>query len=148
LTYDAVAFHAYLEVLIASNTVSASGGPKQHQSPWLLTEAANTIFTLAKRRCFVSTPKQNKIVSEDQDEHAWEALDEIQGTAAGSGSKAAKRRTWLPDGMDPVLEELPKWTLLAAILHEIEEEQMRQESLSNPREPHTQLTSFLTDGVG
>ena len=35
--------------------------------------------------------------------------------------------------MDPVLEELPKWNLLADVLKEIEEEMMRQESLSGFR---------------
>lgn len=31
--------------------------------------------------------------------------------------------------MDPTLEELPKWDLLAEVLKEIEEEMIRQESL-------------------
>jgi DNA excision repair protein ERCC-4 len=52
LTYDALAFHAYLETLIAANSVSVSGGPKVNHSPWMLTDAANIIFKEAKRRCY------------------------------------------------------------------------------------------------
>lgn len=35
--------------------------------------------------------------------------------------------------MDPVLEELPKWSLLGSILDEIEDEIMRQEALTGLR---------------
>jgi DNA excision repair protein ERCC-4 len=46
-----------------------------------------------------------------------------------------KKKSWVPDNMSPVLEELPKWDLLADVLQEIEEELMRQEALST-RESH------------
>ena len=49
-----------------------------------------------------------------------------------TGHKKAKRKPWVPDGMEPVLEELPKWSLLADVLQEIEEEMLRQESLGKP----------------
>ena len=49
------------------------------------------------------------------------------------GKGKEKRKSWIPDDMDPVLEELPKWSLLADVLKEIEEEMMRQESLSGFR---------------
>lgn len=76
------------------------------------------------------------------DEDAWDALDEIEGRRGTTfdgrqdkdkGKELAKRPSWLPDGMDPVLEELPKWSLLADVLKEIEEEMMRQESLGQSR---------------
>ncbi|KIK34919.1 hypothetical protein CY34DRAFT_17380 [Suillus luteus UH-Slu-Lm8-n1] len=41
-----------------------------------------------------------------------------------------KKKPWVPDNMSPVLEELPKWDLLADVLQEIEEELMRQEAVS------------------
>ena len=63
------------------------------------------------------------------DEDAWDALDEVEGR--GKRSSVMTSKSWLPDGMDPILEELPKWDLLADVLHEIEEEIMRQESLSS-----------------
>jgi hypothetical protein len=72
--------------------------------------------------------------AEEQEEYAWEALDEMEGQGYGevARSEQSKRKPWLPDGMIPVLEELPKWSLLASVLQEIEEELMRQESLGNP----------------
>ena len=71
------------------------------------------------------------------DEDAWDALDE----ATGSTQRTAKPRTttetagrtrpkWMPDNIQPVLEELPKWSLLAETLKEIEDEIMRDESMS------------------
>jgi hypothetical protein len=140
LTYDALKFHSYLETIIASNSTTASGGVRQHQSQWLFTDAANTIFQIAKRRCYtISSPAKQvpppviDLVDIDDDE--WAALDEA-GNEVGvkEVDEATERRpVWLPEGMDPVLEELPKWTLLADVLQEIEEEIMRQESLGTSR---------------
>ena len=39
----------------------------------------------------------------------------------GKGREKDCEPTWVPDGMNPVLEELPKWKLLSAIILEIEE---------------------------
>jgi DNA excision repair protein ERCC-4 len=77
-----------------------------------------------------SKSKSKPIVIEDENEDDWEALDEIDGRIGVKTAKTAKtEKSWIPEGMDPVLEELPKWSLLADILQEIEEEMMRQESL-------------------
>ncbi|KIK33817.1 hypothetical protein CY34DRAFT_813357, partial [Suillus luteus UH-Slu-Lm8-n1] len=140
LSYDALAFHAYLETLVASNTTTVTGAAKQHQSPWMLTDAANVIFSTAKRRCYILTaPKPTASVPERQvidvdDEDAWAALDEVHGITASksrdNGKEKEKKQPWVPDNMSPVLEELPKWDLLADILQEIEEELMRQEAVS------------------
>ncbi|KAG6333461.1 hypothetical protein ID866_5631 [Astraeus odoratus] len=139
LTYDALAFHAYLETLIASNTTTSSGGARQNQSPWMLTDAANVIFQTAKRRCYTlskkSADKPDNDAFDDQD--AWDALDEVEGRLPQSTAKPGKQ--WIPDGMDPVLEELPKWETLADVLQEIEEETLRQESLSNIKGSNTVL---------
>jgi DNA excision repair protein ERCC-4 len=151
LSYDALAFHAYLETLVASNTTTATGAAKQHQSPWMLTDAANVIFSTAKRRCYILTaPKPTVSVPERQvidvdDEDAWAALDEVHGITASksrdNGNEKEKQKPWVPDNMSPVLEELPKWDLLADVLQEIEEELMRQEAVST-RESHL-LNNFL-----
>ncbi|KAG1841602.1 hypothetical protein C8R48DRAFT_738799 [Suillus tomentosus] len=140
LSYDALAFHAYLETLVASNTTTVTGAAKQHQSPWMLTDAANIIFSTAKRRCYVLTaPKPTSSVLESQvidvdDEDAWAALDEAHGltrsNSGDNGKKKEEKKPWVPDNMSPVLEELPKWDLLADVLQEIEEELMRQEAVS------------------
>lgn len=50
----------------------------------------------------------------------------------GKGNQKEQKLNWLPEGMDPVLEELPKWNLLSEILQEAEEEMIRQESLRKP----------------
>ncbi|KAI0056711.1 hypothetical protein BV25DRAFT_1976751 [Artomyces pyxidatus] len=141
LTYDALAFHAYLETIITSNSTSASGNARQNHSPWLLTDAAHIIFQVAKSRCYTLDPSSSsrpapapQEVLDIDDEDAWEALAEAEGRHINKKGKeketAKKRPAWLPHGMEPVLEELPKWGLLAEILKEIEEEMMRQESLA------------------
>ncbi|KAF8841402.1 hypothetical protein BDN67DRAFT_928573, partial [Paxillus ammoniavirescens] len=133
LTYDALAFHEYLETLVASNTTTATGAARQNQSPWMLTDAANIIFQAAQRRCYTLSRKAadrpSAVIDLVDEEDAWEALDDMEGHIKRPAAKAPK--PWIPDGMDPVLEELPKWDLLADVLQEIEGEIMRQESLSS-----------------
>ncbi|CAA7266441.1 unnamed protein product [Cyclocybe aegerita] len=136
LTYDALQFHAYLETLIAADNVGSNGGAKQHHSPWMLTDAANMIFEAAKRRCYLitSTSKAPKpVIDLTEDEDAWAALDEAEGLTKipdqGKRKEKDGRPSWLPDGLEPILEELPKWNLLSEILLEAEGEMIRQESL-------------------
>jgi DNA excision repair protein ERCC-4 len=133
LTYDAFQFHAYLETLIATNTVTVMG-VKQNRSPWMISDAAHIIFEVAKRRCYTITstakfvgglPPQNA----DDDDDDWNTMDEIAGQVADSTEKRPK---WLPDGIDPVLEELPKWSLLSEILEEVESEILKMESVRKP----------------
>jgi DNA excision repair protein ERCC-4 len=146
LNYDPLAFHAYLETIIASNAQSAAGNPRQNQSPWLLTDAAHIIFETAKKRCYVLREAREKatlvstnVIEISDDEDAWEALEEAEGLIRRAPDTANRtkdqikghsRPAWLPKNMEPVLEELPKWHLLSETLKEIEEEIMRQDSLS------------------
>lgn len=135
LTYDPLQFHAYLETLIASNTVTVAGAVKQHQSPWMLTDAANIIFQSAQRRCYtISTAvKPKRVIDLTEDDDAWEALAEAEGvTNKGKAKETDTRPGWLPEGFDPVLEELPKWNLLSEIILEVEGEIIRQDSLKKP----------------
>ncbi|KAF9482914.1 hypothetical protein BDN70DRAFT_964606 [Pholiota conissans] len=139
LTYDPLQFHSYLETLIAANTITPSGGTKQHQSPWMLTDAANIIFQTAQRRCYTitATTKKNPVIDLTEDDDAWEALDEAEGNVGPSRDKGKAKETeskpgWLTEGIDPVLEELPKWNLLHEILLEAEGEMIRQESIKKP----------------
>ena len=50
------------------------------------------------------------------------AAPTTNGTANGSAQRPKRNNKdwWLPDGVAPVLEEQPKWTLLAETLDEIE----------------------------
>lgn len=90
LTYDAVSFNKYLDTILAAHQ-PPPGSNRQNQSPWLFLDAANTIFVTAKRRVY--TGKANEVSGASED---------------------------LPDSLRPVLEEQPKWTVLAEILDEIE----------------------------
>ncbi|KIM47303.1 hypothetical protein M413DRAFT_440752 [Hebeloma cylindrosporum] len=137
LTYDPLQFHAYLETLIAANTITPTGGTKQHQSPWMLTDAANIIFQSAQRRCFTisSASKKPAVIDLTEDDDAWAALDEAEGiTRVDKGKRKETDLTpsWLPDGLEPVLEELPKWHLLSETLREAEGEIIHQESMKKP----------------
>src|ERR1700761_11843 len=94
LTYDAVSFNKYLDTVLA-NAQAPEGKRKENPSPWLLLDAADTMFDTAKRRVYTG-----KIV-------------DARMTANGSSSPP-------PDALHAVLEELPKWEMLASILEEIE----------------------------
>ena len=110
---------------------------------------AHIIFQSAKRRCYTGAVNKrdkdkDKGTENDMsrhgmgdigDEEAWAVLDEMEGLAPANNNKGKekstevpKRKKWLPDGIEPVLEELPKWSLLADVLQEIEEEMIRLES--------------------
>lgn len=141
--------------MIEVNTVTVTGGVKQHQSPWMLTDAANIIFQTAQRRCYVitSTSKpKSSVIDLTEDEEAWAALDEAElGTTAnasgrGKEKETTKRPKWLPDGLEPVLEELPKWNLLSEVILEAEGEMIRQESTKKPNSSrkHALLHRFLS----
>ena len=92
LTYDAVSFNKYLDTILAAHQ-PPPGSNRQNQSPWLFLDAANTIFETAKRRVYTGR-----------------TLDGDVPDASGA----------LPDSLRPVLEEQPKWALLAEILEEID----------------------------
>ncbi|MCJ1283131.1 hypothetical protein MMC26_002458 [Xylographa opegraphella] len=92
LTYDAVSFNKYLDTILAAHQ-PPPGSTRQNQSPWLFLDAANTIFETAKRRVY---------------------------TGQADDAEAPGANTTLPDSLRPVLEEQPKWALLAEVLQEIE----------------------------
>jgi DNA excision repair protein ERCC-4 len=124
LSYDSVTYNSYLETIIASNS-TVQGAAKQNQSPWLYLDAANTLFQSAKKRAYITAPKTNQQTvgqsSEDNDED-WQALREAESDANGYPIIRKKQRNKWPEGVTPVLEELPKWKLLGEVLEEIETE--------------------------
>jgi DNA excision repair protein ERCC-4 len=87
-----VTFYQHLETILATHT-PPPGVTRQSQSPWLFLDAAHTIFSLAKRRVYVG---------------------KTEGKPNAPGG--------IPAGLEPVLEELPKWSLLIEVLEEIEKE--------------------------
>ena len=92
LTYDAVSFNKYLDTILAASS-PPPGSTRWNQSPWLFLDAAHVIFNTAKRRVYTG-----KITDTD----------------------GAKSINGVPDSLRAVLEEQPKWALLAEILDEIE----------------------------
>lgn len=92
LSYDAVSFNQHLDTVLAASS-PPPGSNRQNQSPWLFLDAAHAIFDTAKRRVYTGK------------------------LSDGQGLQTAQS---IPDTLQPVLEELPKWALLAEILDEIE----------------------------
>jgi DNA excision repair protein ERCC-4 len=91
LSYDSVSLLKYLDTVLATHS-PPPGSTRQDQSPWLFSDAASTIFQAARNRVY-------KGATEDK-----------------NGLPTSK----LPDSLNPILEEQPKWTVLAEILQEIE----------------------------
>ena len=87
LTYDAVSFNRHLDTILAAHSPPA-GSTRQTQSPWLFLDAAQTIFSTAKRRVYT-------------------------GDSAKAGADDV-------ESLRPVLEEQPKWAILAEVLEEID----------------------------
>jgi DNA excision repair protein ERCC-4 len=110
LTYDAVSFNKYLDTVLAASQ-PPPGSTKQNQSPWLFLDAADTIFTTAKRRVY---------------------------TGKMSVADLANNPDAVPESLEPVLEEFPKWAQLADILQEIE-----QDAYFNPAPQDTSNGSIL-----
>ena len=92
LSYDAVSFNKYLDTILAAHQ-PPPGSNRQNQSPWLFLDAANTMFRSAKRR--------------------------VYSGKVGELEKPGASETF-SDSLRPVLEEQPKWAVLAEVLEEIE----------------------------
>ena len=91
LSYDSVSLIKYLDTILAAHS-PPPGTTRQNQSPWLFLDAANTIFQRARQRVYKGKVDESGILPTSN----------------------------LPDSLSPVLEEQPKWSLLAEILEEIE----------------------------
>lgn len=104
---------------------------RQNQSPWLFMDAANVIFSEAKARVFIGDVKKkgssalpaatnvpaNDVIDQDEEDAAF-------GPGVRNGKASSnndQRPRWLPPGIEPTLEELPKWHLLREVLDEIEQ---------------------------
>jgi DNA excision repair protein ERCC-4 len=171
LSFDCVSFNRFLETILSSQNTTPSGMQKENRSPWLFTAAADTIFTVARKRVYeqqqvvsssaqIGTEKGNG-ASHNLEEEPPEDLSEEDFHAAQGGptedeeamlremdesvfqlesstttvensksrvkieeaprAKQKPRVRFLPPGVEPVLEEQPKWQLLAELLDEIEE---------------------------
>lgn len=106
----------------------------------MVSDAAAIIFASAKKRCYIMQPRVNKNTQKEvldltEDDDAWAALDETEGSGGSNTNAQTTKKPedldfkpkWLPDGMEPVLEELPKWYLVQEILVEIEGETIKHQ---------------------
>lgn len=91
LTYDSVSLLKYLDTILAAHSAPA-GSTRQNFSPWLFLDAAHILFQSAKSRVY---------------------RGKLDGRELSSS-------TGLPDKLEAVLEEQPKWQVLAEVLDEIE----------------------------
>ncbi|KAI9838898.1 MAG: hypothetical protein M1819_004106 [Sarea resinae] len=91
LTYDAVSFARFLDTILAAHS-PPPGSTRQNQSPWLFLDAAHTIFENARRRVYAGKATENDSATSES----------------------------MIDSLRPVLEEQPKWGILAEVLEEIE----------------------------
>ena len=94
LTYDAVSFVKYLDTILAAHS-PPPGSTRHNYSPWLFLDAAHVLFQTAKSRVY-----QGKITND----------------------VGHPRSTSFSPALKPVLEEQPKWAVLADVLEEIEHE--------------------------
>ncbi|KAF3491413.1 DNA repair protein rad16 [Arthroderma uncinatum] len=110
LTFDAVSLNKYLDTVISAHSAPA-GSTKQNYSPWLFLDAAHVLFEAAKSRVYrkKTQEKGNKASSDD-----------------------------IFNGIEPVLEEQPKWAVLAEVLEEIE-----QDTYLNPAPPDSSNNAIL-----
>ncbi|PGH02748.1 DNA excision repair protein ERCC-4 [Blastomyces parvus] len=92
LTYDSVSFIKYLDTIIAAHS-PPPGSTRQNYSPWLFLDAAHVLFQTAKSRVYRGKIDNRQFIPD---------------TAS------------LPTALEPVLEEQPKWSVLADVLDEIE----------------------------
>lgn len=103
VSLDAVSFLQQLDTILAAHK-PPPGSTRQTQPPWLFLDAAQTIFDLGKKRVYAAV-----------------------GTAAAKAAAAlgdAENQPSVPspslDTLQPVLEEQPKWAVLADVLAEID----------------------------
>ncbi|XP_067027511.1 DNA repair endonuclease XPF-like isoform X2 [Acropora muricata] len=100
--YDCVTFYNFLE------TLRASQRDVKNQSLWMFLDAADTLFVHAKARVIECTERKHK------------------------KKKGEKPEEEEKDSEGLVLEESPKWKLLAEVLEEIEQDDTKNESKIGP----------------
>ncbi|KAL6239553.1 hypothetical protein BDW75DRAFT_198497 [Aspergillus navahoensis] len=110
LTYDAVSFVKYLDTIVTAHS-PPPGSTRHNYSPWLFLDAAHVLFQTAKSRVY-----EGKI----------------------GDDSACSPMTSLPTTLRPVLEEQPKWDVLAEILEEIE-----TDAYHNPNNPGESNSTVL-----
>ncbi|KAJ3367573.1 DNA repair endonuclease XPF [Allomyces arbusculus] len=97
--YDAVAFLTFLETMYTACTPGSVFSTRE--SPWLLTDAAATLMSVARARVYEAVPAGSN------------------GDADGEGGGDLMARIETALKIKPTLEVLPKWHALREVLDEI-----------------------------
>ncbi|KAL7752655.1 DNA repair protein RAD16 [Sorochytrium milnesiophthora] len=103
IEYDAVTFYSFLETILAGENDKMKSS--KEPSPWLIMDAAATMFTVAKERVYRKQPSR-------PDSSLW----------------------WEQVGVAPAVEELPKWNLLQSVLDEIRQLLAKERSGQDPEQ--------------
>lgn len=140
ISYDAVTFYQYLENLRAAQTTTytaASAQAKLNLPDWMFLDAANTIFQQARARAYLGDVNDEPLAPSTTEQDGVDVDEDEEEAAFGPSATRSGRRwhpKWLPPGIEPVLEELPKWHLLREVLDEIEQEihfsEIKQDDIS------------------
>lgn len=128
LDNDCIDFLGFLETIFS---LRHSYDPSRaKQSAWLSTDAGSRMLELARGRAYVRTKVvKSKVL--DEDAEAELVMQEMEAASLRPAQSAEERAAaeakthrarGLPVGVEPVLEEQPKSSLLADILAEVETE--------------------------
>ncbi|KNE65850.1 hypothetical protein AMAG_09818 [Allomyces macrogynus ATCC 38327] len=119
--YDAVAFLTFLETVYTACTPGSVFSTRE--SPWLLTDAAATLMSVARARVYETVPAGTG------------------GGADGEGGGDLMARIESALGIKPTLEVLPKWHALREVLDEIRA--LHQERHPGGDEPRTRARTLV-----
>ncbi|KAL8387258.1 hypothetical protein RB595_010041 [Gaeumannomyces hyphopodioides] len=103
VSLDAVSFLQQLDTILAAHK-PPPGSNRQTQPPWLFLDAAQTIFDLGKKRVYAAVGTAAVRTAA--------ALGDAENQPSGPAPSL--------DALRPVLEEQPKWAVLADVLAEID----------------------------
>ncbi|KAL2914851.1 DNA repair protein RAD16 [Polyrhizophydium stewartii] len=131
--YDAVTFYSFLETILATNAQSTSSMFKigSTESPWLMLDSAQTVFSAGKERAYRRIPAGSN--------------------NAGNGSPEFEG---IPPNVEPVLEEPPKWRAVVEVVREILADRAKSGNTGNilvmtaSDRSSRQLRQILADVVG
>ncbi|OAJ43057.1 hypothetical protein BDV3_001823 [Batrachochytrium dendrobatidis] len=107
VSYDAVTFYSFLETIMTANAAATTSIYKRGavESPWLLLDAAHTVFSMGKERVYKQLPSTN---------------ESQQGPLNG-----------ILSNIEPVLEEQPKWRAIVEVLKEVLKEREKIGNVGN-----------------
>ncbi|KAI8925204.1 hypothetical protein BC831DRAFT_462186 [Entophlyctis helioformis] len=135
VTYDAVTFYSFLETIMAANAAASSSVFRQGfiESPWLLLDAAHTVFSMGKERAYRKVPTAAAAGSAQPSDPSSSSSSSSSLPPPPPQSSTTGHDHGLdgiPPNIDPVLEEQPKWRAVVEVMREILDERNAASSAS------------------